>query len=265
MTNIRSNRYYLEMTESGLIMESLRQQLKARGYTYSDLAKVWKLSVSSVKRIMSGQDLSLQKIELACKLMHIAVADFYEQVQFSKKLEFVYMTVKQEEFLSTDARLLHFFMLLQESWNVSEISKTYSISNVDIQKYLIALDKNKLIELLPHNKVKKIFNSQLRFRRDGPLAKNLKAKVKANFLDSDFNKENEHLSVLSINLSNTDFAELRSQFLKISREQSAQSDNRSLRHAAEEYGVVMAVRPWPTPFMQALKLRNTNQESSTKK
>ena len=253
------------MTESGLIIESLRQQLKARGYTYSDLAKAWKLSLSSVKRIMSGDDLSLQKIETACKLMHMSVADFYEQVQFSKKLEFVYMSVKQEEFLSTDTKLLHFFMLLQESWNVSEISKVYSISSVDIQKYLIALDKNKLIELLPHNKVKKLFNSQLRFRREGPLAKNLRDKVKANFLESDFNKENEHLSVLSINLSVSDFTELKSQFLKISREQSAQSDNRSARHAAQEYGVVMAVRPWSTPFMQALKTRDSAGEKTTKK
>ena len=149
-------------------------------------------------------------------------------------------------------------MLLQESWNVSKISKAYSLSNVDIQKYLLALDKNKLIELLPHNKVKKLFNSQLRFRRDGPLAKNLRDKVKANFLESDFNKENEHLSVLSISLTATDFSELKSQFLKISREQSAHADNRTINHGAQEYGVVMAVRPWSTPFMQALKNRRKN-------
>lgn len=253
------------MTESSLIIESLRQQLKARGYTYTDLSKEWKLSVSSVKRIMSGEDLSLQKIEQACKLMHMSVADFYEQVQFSRNLEFVYMSVKQEEFMATDAKLLHFFMLLQESWNISKISKTYSISNVDIQKYLIALDKNKLIELLPHNKVKKLFNSQLRFRREGPLAKNLRDKVKASFLESDFNRENEHLSVLSISLTSSDFAELKAQFLKISREQSAQSDNRQSSHAAQEFGVVMAVRPWATPFMQALKVRNTAGETSLKK
>lgn len=246
------------MTESSLIIESLRQQLKARGYTYTDLAKCWKLSVSSVKRIMSGDDLSLQKIEQSCKMMSLSMADFYEQVQFSKNLEFVYMSVKQEEFLSTDAKLLHFFMLLQESWNISKISKVYSLSNVDIQKYLLALDKNKLIELLPHNKVKKLFNSQLRFRRDGPLAKNLRDKVKANFLESDFNKENEHLSVLSISLTATDFSELKSQFLKISREQSAHADNRTINHGAQEYGVVMAVRPWSTPFMQALQNRRKN-------
>lgn len=253
------------MTESSLIIESLRQQLKAHGYTYAELAKCWKLSVSSVKRIMSGDDLSLQKIELACKMMNFSVADFYEQVQFSRNLEFVYMSVKQEEFLAADARLLHFFMLLQESWNVTKISKVYSISNVDIQKYLLALDKNKLIELLPHNKVKKLFNSQLRFRRDGPLAKNLRDKVKANFLESDFNKENEHLSFLSVSMSSSHFAELKAQFLKISREQTAQSDSRSAHHAAQEYGVVMAVRPWSTPFMQALKPRNLASETSIKK
>jgi hypothetical protein len=253
------------MTESGLIIESLRQQLKARGYTYSDLAAHWKLSLSSVKRIMSGDDLSLQKIESACSLMSLPVADFYEQVQFSRNMDFVYMSVKQEEFLSKDARLLHFFMLLQESWNVSKILKTFSITQTDIQKYLIALDKNKLIQLLPHNKVKRLFNTQLRFRRDGPLAQQLRTRVKENFLESDFNKDNEHLSVLNISLTPNDFAELKSQFLKISRELSAQSDSRPFNPSAQEFGLIMALRPWTAPFMQALKIRNSVADYQSKK
>jgi acyl-CoA reductase-like NAD-dependent aldehyde dehydrogenase len=73
------------------------------------------------------------------------------------------------------------------------------------------------------------------------------------------------LSVLSLSLTATDFSQLKAQFLKISREQSAQSDSRGARHGAQEYGVVMAVRPWATPFMQALKPRNFAGENSSKK
>ena len=171
--------------------------------------------------------------------------------------EFIYLSLKQEEVLAKDARLLHFFLLLQEGWSVAKILQGYTITNLESTGFLIRLDKLKVIELLPRNRVRKILGGQLRFLKEGPIGKQLRSVAKSTFLESDFKTENEYLTFLSLRLTTTDVLKLKTQLLQLSKDLSIKSELRHAHNNTQELGLIIGLRPWSAPFMQALRKRNS--------
>lgn len=248
------------MTETQQILESLKQQLRLKGFTYKDLSAHWKLSQSSVKRIMSGDDISIQRIESACQLMGLPISDFFQQVRFQQNLDFVYLSVKQEEALAQDSRLLHFFYLLQEGWSLSRILQVFSLTQSEANRFLLKLDELKVIELLPHNRVRKTITGHLRFRKEGPIGQQMAAFVKTQFLESKFKNEDEFLTFLNLTLTASDIAKLKMQLNQLSKDVSARSDLKQAHPNSQEYGLMVALRPWQSPFLQSLKKRKSKND-----
>ena len=51
------------MAERALIVAELKRALRESGHTYADVAQKLELSVASVKRLFSTEDLSLQRVD----------------------------------------------------------------------------------------------------------------------------------------------------------------------------------------------------------
>lgn len=237
------------------IIESLKTHLKLRGLSYRDLAQAWGLSESSVKRIMSSPEVSLERIESACRLMDLPMGDFFKQINFEKEAGLVYLTHEQEMRLSKDPEALHYFLLLNEGRTPSEITREYSVSSEKSIRILNLLDKWQLIELHPQNRIKRKVLGNLRFRKNGPLGKHLEAIVRSEFLQSTFEKEDEYFTFLHLNLIPGDLAKLKIRFLDFFNEMIAQSDELRDHPNVQTYGLILATRPWDSPFTKILGRR----------
>lgn len=247
------------MQTTEIIIESLKAQIKLRGFSYKDLARTWNVSQSSVKRIMSSGQVSLSRIEAACRMMDLPVGDFYRQIPFEKQTDLVYLTPEQEAKLSKDSEALHYFLLLQQGWGPGEIVRVYSISTEKNIQMLNQLERWGLIEVHPQNRIKRKYLGQLRFRKEGPLGKQLEKQVKTQFLESDFQKEDEYFTFLILNFIPGSAQKLKVRLLEFFKDLLQESDENREHPNSQEYGLVLAMRPWASTFTKALPLRKTRK------
>lgn len=246
-------------TPSEIIIESLKDQLKLRGLSYKDLAKKWGISESSVKRVMSSKELLLSRIEQACEMMDLPVADFFKQVPYERQTDILYLTSDQELKLSKDAEATHYFLMIQQGKTVTEIIREYSLSEEKNIKILTSLEKWGLIEVHPNQRIKRNYLGQLRFRKDGPLGRQIEKTARTQFLDNEFSREDQYFTFLNLNLKPGDSVKLRIKFQDIFKELVAESDQNLWHPNQQEFGLMMAIRQWESPLMQTLKKRKTTK------
>lgn len=246
--------------QSRLVVENLKAQLKLRGISYRQLAQVWSVSESSIKRIMSSDEISLSRIESACLAMNLHIGDFFRQINFPNESGLFYLTVEQEKWLSKEPETLNYFLLLNEGRSPSEILRDYSISNEKNIKILNQLEKWGLVEVHPNNRIKRKFLGNLRFRKEGPLGQQIETVVRLEFLNSTFEKNDEYFTFLHLNFVSGDLQKYKSKILEIFKEMTTQSEKNRNHPNATSYGITMAMRPWDSPFVNVFKKR---KKSST--
>lgn len=242
-------------THAEIIIESLKDHLKLRGLSYKDLAVKWGISESSVKRVMSSKELLLSRIEQACEMMDLPVADFFKQVPYERQTDILFLTPDQELKLSKDAEATHYFLMLQQGKTVTEIIREYSLSEEKNIKILTSLERWGLIEVHPNQRIKRNYLGQLRFRKEGPLGRQIEKAARTQFLDNEFSREDQYFTFLNLNLKPGDSAKLRLKFQDMFKELVAESDQNLLHPNQQEFGLMMAIRQWESPLMQALKKR----------
>lgn len=242
-------------SNTSLIIESLKSHLKLRGLTYVDLAKAWKLSVSSTKRIMASEDISLTKIDSACELMNIPVGEFLQQIPFQKNSDIYYLTPEQENKLVKDPEALHYFLLIAEGFNPTEIVRDYTITAATNIRILNQLEKWDLIEVQTKNRIKRKFSGQIRFRKEGPLGVHLESLMKTKFFDTKFTHNDEFFTFLNLTFIPGDPQKLKQKLLQLGKELVTDSELHRNHPNAFEFGLVIGLRPWESPFTKAFNKR----------
>ena len=81
------------------IKSLLKQIIKDRALSYLDVAKKLNLSEATVKRLLNGNDISLNSLISLCDVLDINFYDLFEQsrTQVSNPYQF---TLEQEEYFS---------------------------------------------------------------------------------------------------------------------------------------------------------------------
>jgi DNA-binding Xre family transcriptional regulator len=240
---------------SEAVIQCLKDQLKLRGFSYKQLALIWKVSESSVKRIMSSEEISLSRIESACSAMDLSLGNFFKYITFEEQSGIFHLSNEQEKLLAKDPEALNYFLLLNEGWNPTEILREYSISAEKNMRILNLLEKWGFIEVHAQNRIKRKFLGNLRFKKEGPLGRQMESIVKTEFLDSRFEKEDEYFTFLQLNFVPGDLQKIKIKLLEIFKEMTAQSDKNRQHPNSQSYGMTMAMRPWDSPFTKTFSKR----------
>jgi transcriptional regulator with XRE-family HTH domain len=97
---------------------TIKAAMKAKGLKYQQLAEALQVSVSTVKRILSDDDLSLERLSKIATWLEIP---FYDLIEASKKeqINLSRMNEEQERFIADhpDIAQLYWLMLLGRSFN----------------------------------------------------------------------------------------------------------------------------------------------------
>jgi transcriptional regulator with XRE-family HTH domain len=168
------------MDQSGRIINTLKKCLKARGITYKRLSRELHLSEASIKRIFSEQTFSLKRLEQICNVMDMS---FYDLAKLSEKVKTVpsILSVEQEIALAENAKLFIFFYLLLNGRDPDSIVKDYKISSKESLQFLLELDRLKLIELYPGNRVVFLTQKSIEWRKNGPIRDKYEKRVRQEF------------------------------------------------------------------------------------
>ena len=248
------------------LIRALKATLKARSFTYEELAKRLRLSHASVKRLFAEESFSLKRIEEICNVLEI---DFFDLARLARgaSADTDEMTSQQEQALADDARLMGMFYLVFNDWTVDEILETYDISKSDCTKLVLQLDKLGLIELGANNAVRLKVPKTLRLQRGGPIRRSHGTKVMRDFLDVDFAEMGGYFRFEFRDVSRASVAHLERKLERLAQElhELAELDSYLPPDQRQTIGLALGIRPWTMSWVTGLKKKPaTNKQASTK-
>ncbi len=173
------------MAERTQIVAELKRALRAGGHTYADVAQKLKLSEASVKRLFSQCDLSLERIDAICELLRVSFSELLEQGR-DRAAPTAQLTLAQESEIVSDLKLLFITWLVLIRTPFEEMVQTYRFSEREALRYLLQLDRLKVIELQPGNRVRLLVSRHFSWRVAGPVQRYIHQKILREFLGGSF-------------------------------------------------------------------------------
>ena len=141
------------MAQRTQIVAELKRALRARGLTYADVARHLELSEASVKRLFAAGDFSLDRLDRICELAGLELSELVEQMQ-QQATPVNQLTLAQEQEVVADSKLFLMTWLVLNRWQLDDIVRTYDFTQREALRYLIKLDRLRIIELQPGNRTR---------------------------------------------------------------------------------------------------------------
>lgn len=188
------------MSQSSQLIHTLKLELRKQRITYRGVAKALNLSEASVKRLFTGRAFTLDRLEQICELLGMSFAEL-TQLTDSHLERTNRLTSAQEQELVSDIKLLLTAYLLVNHVEFEEIIETYDISESEGIRLLARLDRMKIIELLPGNRVRLLITPNFDWLPNGPIQQFFEQWIQTEFFDSSFNGPGEIRIFLSGMLS----------------------------------------------------------------
>ena len=233
------------MKQSGRLVGALKMELKRRGIAYKDLAASLSLSESAVKQMFANGNFTLKRLDELCEILEL---DFSELANLARQRREVLeqLTVEQEERLVGNPQILLVAYCVVNHWGFDQILAKYNITESQCIQRLAELDRMKVAELLPGNRIRPLISPNFHWQPDGPIERYFRQQVQGEFLNGDFNEESAELVARSGDISHHTFS------LLVQRLQAAGAlfddlarDDRKLDNT-QKHGTTMllAIRHW---------------------
>ena len=169
-------------TFSRSLMTILKRRAIARGLTQEALARQLNVSLPTVKRWLAGRAVTLETMRAIADAVGISLAEIASSMEETQKPLFQY-SLEQEKHLAENPDCLAFFDHLIRGFSPVKIQKKFGLSTSMMEKYLGKLDKLKLIQWQPKNRVRLLCLGEPQWRKDGPLVRAFKTAVVATFME----------------------------------------------------------------------------------
>ncbi len=233
------------MAQISPLLTTLKKALKAHGLTYADVANSLDITEASVKRLFSEQTISLQRLEQICQIMELEISDLVQMMN-EQHPRLQHLTVAQEQEITKDLVLLLITVSVLNRWTLQDIISFYKLSENDCIQKLAQLDKLKIIELLPKNKIKLLVATNFSWRDNGPIQHFFQEKIAQEYFKTQFKDDDECLIVLNGMLSQQSSGEFQRKLKKLAREFDELNNDDAGLPLSQRNGatVVMAVRNW---------------------
>ena len=242
------------MPQTSTLLYALKKSLKAEGLTYEDVAKHLDLSQASIKRLFSEENISLSRLDQICQMMNMEISDLVNKM-IEQKGQLQNLSVEQEKELTNDVLLLLIAVSVLNKWTMEEILDNYNIAETECISKLAKLDKLKIIELLPGNRIKLLVDANFGWLENGPILQFFQRTIGQEYFNSHFNHDDECLLVLNGMLSAQSNGEFQRRLQRIAREFEVINQEDSTLDFEQRNGVtvVLAMRNWRYGLSQYLQ------------
>ncbi|MBM3394324.1 MAG: helix-turn-helix transcriptional regulator [Betaproteobacteria bacterium] len=242
------------MTTTSLLVESVKTILRQRGATYAMVARAISLSEASVKRLFAQRDMSAKRLEQICQLMQVDLGDVLEMARGADK-RIQQLTPQQEATLIREPKLLLVAMLVVSHWPVEHIVVKYRLSELETVRLLTRLDRMKIIDLLPGNRVKVRLARNFAWREGGPIQRFFEERVQAQFFRSSFRGLQELRLMVHGMLSAASNQIIQKRIKRLAEEFDtlAEADRKLALDERHGTSPVMAIRPWELDIFAELR------------
>jgi transcriptional regulator with XRE-family HTH domain len=241
------------MLHATTLVDALKRELKARGITYADLAARIQMSEASVKRMFSQKNFTLQRLDQVLQAVGIDFQDIahiaHDESQLISQLSY-----EQEKEIIGNPKILMIAVSVLNMISVEQIVKVYEITEAEVVKHLLRLDKIGFLELLPNNRVKLLVSRTFHWIPNGPIQTYFQELAYSDYLASRFDGEDEVMQLVNVMLSKQSIAALLSRLKQVAREfsQLHQDEVKLPYDDKTPISIMVAARPWMPKSFKAL-------------
>jgi DNA-binding Xre family transcriptional regulator len=242
------------MAQIKLIVETLKRELRKQGITYRQVAGALDLSEASVKRLFAENSFTLARLAQICEMLQLEISDLIHQME--KNIELTHqLTLAQETELVSDVKLLLMAHLLMSKLEFQTIIEVYDISATEGIRLLARLDRMKIIELQPGNRVKLMISKNFKLIKGGPIECFYERVVQDEFFHSPFDGPGEFRICLSGMFSRDDNAEIIRKIKRLADDANDLREDSATLPLSERFGcsLIMAIRPWEVRLFDQLR------------
>ncbi|EOD79318.1 putative transcriptional regulator [Grimontia indica] len=252
------------MSECEQVIQALKKQLKSRGVNYQDVAKALGLSEGSVKRLFAnGGSMSLERLSAVCNLIDLEMTALFKLAE-EESQNLSSLTWEQEEQLVADKALLLVAVCITNGYRFEQILSQYNLNEPQLIQKLAHLDRIKVIELMPGNRIKLKISPSFSWIAGGPIQQFFQQQVIKTFFRTHFSKDDEKL-VMSTGLmslpTNYKFQQRIQRLVKEFYE-SCNSDSDLSMQERHGTSMVIAMRRWTFPLFDEYENEDGSGKSS---
>lgn len=159
-----------EQSEIPLILKTVKNLFKARGLLYQDAAKRLGVSETTVKRYLTGHGLTVDILEKICGLIDVRLTDLLDMARGPDR-SLPDLSERKERDLANDPFLAALFYLLSQGYAAEALQRDFGLSDEQLSDYLATLERLRLIERFPFNRIKVKVRRDFTVMPGGPLMK----------------------------------------------------------------------------------------------
>ncbi|ATQ78931.1 helix-turn-helix domain-containing protein [Massilia sp. CCM 8695] len=226
--------------------------MKGRGITYGDLAGRIGMSEASVKRMFSQKNFTLQRLD---EILTATGIEFDElSAAQSAPTLISHLTLAQEREIIGDPRLLVVAVSAMNHIGFDDIVRFYDMTEAEVTKYLLRLDRIGFLELLPNNRVKLLIARTFGWIANGPIQGYFRHEAAADYLNSRFDGEDEVMRLVNVMLSKQSGAALLERLKQVAAEFAQQHQHETRLPLDQRHAIsfIVAARPWVPQAFKAL-------------
>ena len=238
------------MANAAAVLEALTGELRARKVTYAAVAKHLGMSEVSVKRMFSGGEVSLSRVDRICALIGLEFTDLARELS-AQQPPVSQLTHEQEREFVNNPRLMLVALLVLARWSYDDIVATYKLEPAECVKLLVHLDKLKFIELMPNNRIRLLVSRAFAWIPGGPIERFFKQHALADYFGSHFEHPDELMVLANGSLSASSVQALIARLRKVAADfAEMRNDDASLpRNSRKAITMLVTARPWEPEFL----------------
>ena len=195
-------------SETAAFKETLKRLLRVQGIPYRKVAEALGVSTVTVKRYFNTDRLTVGRMEEICALLDISLTELADVVKTDDEGRQRGLTQHQEDALACDRLLATVRFLLSNGWTAQEIQAEYDLEEATLVGCLVQLERLKLIDLLPGNKVRLLTARDPDWRKGGPMRRIIDEMIKRDFMTLNFAEPDAPAAYQSAELSKSSIAQV---------------------------------------------------------
>lgn len=240
------------MSTSSDLVHIIKRELKAQLLTYADLARELGMSQSNVKRMLAKADMPLSRVDAICRVLHLDFADLARQVVDAQPLLST-LSLEQEQAVVGDEQLMLVALCVLSQWTAEQILAAYRLSEVELIRALIRLDRLGVIELKPLNRYRLKLAKTFRWQPDGPVMRYFRRHALQVYYDGEFAGSDEGLLLVHGRISRALAPSFVERLQRVAQEFAQQhlADQKLPEAEREGYTLVLAMRRWEFAVFEA--------------
>jgi DNA-binding Xre family transcriptional regulator len=242
------------MSTTADLVIALKQELKAIGMTYTDLARTLDMAESSVKRMLAKGDMPLSRVDAICRALNIDFAELARRIADAQPL-LKSLTDEQEKAVVLDKKLMLVAINVLSYWTLEQMVAAYRLTEAECIGYLAQLDRIGIIELRPLNRYRLKLAKTFRWRPHGPVMDFFRENVVLDYYSGGFDGPAEGLSLVHASISKGLASSFLERLQRVAQDfaQQHQTDQKLSPADREGYTLLLGMRNWEFDVFKQLR------------